>query len=541
MFDKYKPVELPDKVNEDSRKSRPAKVDDRLPAEAFVLGVSHGKQARAYPQDTLSKAGLIREEVDGQPWVVLWYAPTRTAAAYLPVASPVKKDGGKPRPVTLTMDEKAKTGMSPFVDKETGSRWDIAGRAVEGELKGWTLTWLDGTQVKWFAWSAEYPATSVYSKASRDEARLISGTAEFLRSVPKQFATLQAVDLAHRRVTLLLEGESLPRVWQVVPDAEIKVAGWWGRLEDLRIGDRVWVWCKTDRKKQPVAVSMLADELSEQDMHGAGVTLSAVDAKGLTLKPSKGSKGSNRTVPSARAEVYRGEAKAARDSLRVGEKVYIQSAGGQARLILDPAAFEARRAAQRAVLTKRWTEEGLPGTISFLHIFSGEMELMLDHEAMRWGRSLEPGVKVSLQADPPIAAVVREVGAWRERTRVRLVVNGRDQADLTVGERVRLKMPVPSSAVLEAQLPPDLDRPRSKEERVEWFLASIYCTCKIGGDGCTGHFYTLASCNPNGCGMPNRMRQVLREKIDRGLTDRQILEELREESGPTLLRPHLLP
>ena len=55
-----------------------------------------------------------------------------------------------------------KAGPAPFVDRETGSRWDIAGRAVEGGLKGWTLTWLDGTQVRWFAWAAEHPETSVY-------------------------------------------------------------------------------------------------------------------------------------------------------------------------------------------------------------------------------------------------------------------------------------------------------------------------------------------------------------------------------------------
>jgi hypothetical protein len=50
------------------------------------------------------------------------------------------------------------------VDKETGSRWDIAGRGVEGELKGWTLAWLESTQVKWFAWAAEYPETTIYGK-----------------------------------------------------------------------------------------------------------------------------------------------------------------------------------------------------------------------------------------------------------------------------------------------------------------------------------------------------------------------------------------
>jgi hypothetical protein len=167
MFDKYRPMELPTKVNQSSRKSRPSKVDGRLSAEAFVLGITHGSNARAYPLDTLAKAGLIQEEAGGQRWVVLWYGPTRTAAAYLTVAAPPGKATDKPRKLTLSLDRKNE--VAPFVDSETGSRWDIAGRAVEGKLKGWTLTWLDGTQVKWFAWSAEYPGTSVYNETSRKE------------------------------------------------------------------------------------------------------------------------------------------------------------------------------------------------------------------------------------------------------------------------------------------------------------------------------------------------------------------------------------
>src|SRR5262249_48859091 len=126
---------------------------------------------------------------------------------------------------------------------------------------------------------------------------------------------------------------------------------------------------------------------------------------------------------------------------------------------------------------------------------------------------------------------------------VRLVVHGTDQTDLSVGQRTRLKMTAPSEEVDTAQLPPDLDQPRTKPERVEWFLASIYCTCKVKGDGCTGHFYTLASCNPNACGMPNQMRKTVAALVDKGLTDKQIFEELlkMKEHGPDLLRAHLIP
>jgi hypothetical protein len=544
MFEKYRAVELPDKVNEDSRKSRSSRTDDRLAADSLVLGVTHGKDARAYPLEALTKAGIVREDVGGKSWVVLWHGPTRTAAAYLSMASPPKKEAGNPRPVTLDVD--AKGGETPFIDKETGSHWDIAGRAVAGQLQGWTLSWRDGMQVRWFAWSAEYPDTSVYGqrasgsgvKQPRGKARAIAGEAEFLRSIPKHFATLKAVDAARGLVTLLIEGESLPKVWQLVPDAEVKVLGWWGRLEQLRSGDRVWVWFKTDRRQQPVAVCMIADEPSEQDLHGPGVTIEAVPAGGLSLLPAKGAK---RLLQRAGAEVYRGAAKAAPETLRAGERVYVQSAGGAARVVLDPEAFEARRGEQKAALRQRWAREGLPGTATFVHVFSGEMELMLDHEAMRWGRSLEPGNQVRLQADPPIQAVVQQVRPWRERTLLRLVVHGQDLADLIVGQRLRLRIAPPSAAVDESTLPPDLNRPRSKEDRIEWFLASTYCTCGIGGDGCTGHFYTLASCNPNGCASPNHARQVLAQRIDKGLTDRQIFEQLLADQGPLLLRPHLRP
>lgn len=476
MFDKYQPRELPDKINEDSRKSRPAQADKRLPADTFVLGVHHEKQARAYPLQSLARVGLLRERVGEDDWVILWYEPTKTAAAYLPIAAPPKKEAGDRRTVTLELDRTVEG--APFVDKETKSHWDIAGRAVEGPLKGWTLTWLDGTQVKWFAWSAEYPQTSVYSVRRPEQPKARFGESEYLRSLPKRFATLRGIDAGRQRVTLLIEGESLAKVWPVTPDAEIKVSGWWGRLEQLHIGDRVWVWFSLDRHKQPMAVCMLADEMSEQDMHGKSLT--------------------------------------------------------------DAATFEKSRTEQRRLLAKRWEAEGLPGVVTFPHIFSGEIEVLLDHEAMRWGRSLQPGAQVSLQVEPAIPAIVRTVEAWRERTRLRLAIAGHDAAELRMGQRLCVKMPVPSREVQDGPLPSGLDRPRSKDERIEWLMASVYCTCGIGGDGCTGQFYTLANCNPNGCGMPKAMRKKLAQRIDQGLTDRQIIEQLLKEQGPTLLRPHLL-
>jgi hypothetical protein len=514
MFDKYRPLELPTKEDPDSTKSR-SEPDRRLPPDESVLGVWSGEAARTYPVSLLEPRGLLAEEVGGKPLVVLWEPRTRSASAYRPVASQPRKfkapepdatgvskpDEGVPVPPgtsvvpsrTITLELAPAPASGRFRDTETKSLWDVAGRCVEGELKGWTLEWVDSVQVKWFAWAAENPGTTVYSDPApsppdpNKKAKEVAGTAEFLRLLPKPFALVKAVDPQARTVTLLIDGEAEAKTWPVEPDAEVKVGGWWGRLGQIRPGDRVWLWLKLDRKKSPVSVVMLADEVSEFDMHGS----------------------------------LRKEAK---------EKPRFSSEE-----------VEARRAQQKQWLGKRWTEDGLPGTLTFHHVFSGELELALDHEAMRWGRSLTGGDVVHLQAEPPIKAVVRAVTPWRERTVVRLVVGELESSELKVGQRLALKMTPPPTAVEDSPYPPDIGRPRSKAERVEWFLASIYCTCGVSKDTCTGHFYTLASCNPNACGMPNHRREEIAKMIDRGLTDAQIFDELLREAGPLLVRPHLMP
>src|SRR5205814_2930421 len=123
------------------------------------------------------------DTMDGEPVVVLREPRTRTAAAYRPVASQPRKykaprpdaagvsppDEGEPVPPgTPAVPPRALTlaaGPAPgrFRDADTHSLWDVTGRCVEGELKGWTLEWLDGVPVKWFAWAAEYPQTTVYA------------------------------------------------------------------------------------------------------------------------------------------------------------------------------------------------------------------------------------------------------------------------------------------------------------------------------------------------------------------------------------------
>ena len=485
MFDKYKPQELPNEANADSVKTR-GKLDDRLPAEERILGVRFGDRAKAYALTMLAEPLFDEGRIITKHAAFL---PKATAPRKYVMPRPDPKTGvSPPNPGTPiggverpARDVTLKVVGGILTDTATGTTWDIAGRGQTGELKGWTLEPLESVACKWFAWSAEYPKTDLYADA-KAKARQIAGASEFLRLLPKPWATLKSVDAAARTVTLLLDGETEAKVWPLTPDAELRVNAYWGRLEQFQPGQRVWAWLKLDRAKKPVAVAMLADELSEWEFHAS----------------------------------YKKDAPPKFPDLEV------------------------KRREQAAWLSKRWDADGLPGSLSFAHVFSGEVEIMLDHEAIRRGRMLASGDVVHITADPPIRAVVKHVQPWRERTQVRLVVGELAAADLQLGQRLSLRVPE-AAFDPDAAYPPDIDRPRPKAERVEWFLASTYCVCGVGRDICTGMYYTLASCNPNGCAAPNDLRAELAAKIDAGASDRQIWDHLLKERGPRMLRPHLRP
>ena len=156
MYDKYKPVEFSGAHNENSLKTR-GPVDPRLPADTMVLGVWDGTRARAYPLDGLEKACVIHDLAEGKPRIVLWYAPMRTAAAYHQPwgTSGIKGDAGWIFKVDRPAD------AAEFTDERTARHWDITGRSADA---GPRLIWMDSVQVKWFAWAAEYPETSVFGK-----------------------------------------------------------------------------------------------------------------------------------------------------------------------------------------------------------------------------------------------------------------------------------------------------------------------------------------------------------------------------------------
>lgn len=364
-----------------------------------------------------------------------------------------------------------------------------------------------------------------------DADKITKDRASLLRTAQKPLATF--VGAERGQVRLVPDKETAEKAWAVDPEAEVRVQGWWGRLEDLAPGERVWAWVRLDRAGKPRAVFMIADELSEQDIHQVPYTLASLDVE-------KGEVALKRTLDRKNEQTRTLRLRAAADGLKPGDTVYVQTAGEEVRRIVNAEGLTALKEAQKARVEERLRKDGLPGTVTALHALIGEVEISFDHEGMRWARALKGGEIVRVNLESPIKAAVTEVRPWNERTRVSLVAVGRELADLSVGQRVKVAVPEPAADILRSKIPPDAGRPRDPAARAEWFLASTYCSCSIAGDGCTGMFYTLAACNSMKCGMPNRVRGFVRPLIQKGLPDSEILERMEEEYGPAIWKPHLL-
>ncbi|MBM4070913.1 MAG: DUF3179 domain-containing protein [Planctomycetes bacterium] len=178
MFAKYKPVEMPREVHADSLKSRLKKIDRRLPAEEMVFGLWTGKSAVALPISQMSKALQVIETLAG-PAVVLREPRTGSLGAYWPKAHQPRKwnaprpdkdgisppDRGVPLPIGAAVTPPVPVNLEVVAgkvrDRRTRTIFDVAGRGVDGPLAGWTLEPLDAVACKWFAWSAEYPGTTI--------------------------------------------------------------------------------------------------------------------------------------------------------------------------------------------------------------------------------------------------------------------------------------------------------------------------------------------------------------------------------------------
>lgn len=134
-----------------------------LPPMARVLTVDLDGEAVAYPYNVLEQNGVLNDVIAGQPVAVFWQPGVASALDSGSIAA--GRDVGTAAAFSAELDGRRLTFGSEngrIVDAETGSEWDILGRALAGELAGQQLAPVVGVNHFWFSWAAFKPQTRIY-------------------------------------------------------------------------------------------------------------------------------------------------------------------------------------------------------------------------------------------------------------------------------------------------------------------------------------------------------------------------------------------
>jgi hypothetical protein len=126
---------------------------DKLLPVARVLAVEIEEEAVAYPYDLLSEVNVINDTVGGQEIAVFWSSGTASALDTLQIAD--GRDVGTAISFSRLLNGSVLTfkydGQN-IVDDETGSTWDVLGKAISGELTGNQLEQVVSVNHFWFSW-----------------------------------------------------------------------------------------------------------------------------------------------------------------------------------------------------------------------------------------------------------------------------------------------------------------------------------------------------------------------------------------------------
>lgn len=141
--------------------------DSRLPPMERVVTVTLDGEDVAYPFSVLEEELVVNDTVGGRPVVVFFAPGTKSALDRATIAdsrgigaSGVFVPEVSGRRLTFRADGDA------IVDEETGSTWNVLGKAVDGELEGEALEPVVHADHFWFSWAVFKPDTRIYGVTS---------------------------------------------------------------------------------------------------------------------------------------------------------------------------------------------------------------------------------------------------------------------------------------------------------------------------------------------------------------------------------------
>ncbi len=148
----------------------PGKPDDRLAVKERVIGIGDTGDSVAVVRDSLVDRPPQELELDGRP-VVLLHRPGQVSALGGREISGGADIGtvGVYDPVLDGRHLHFVADADGFRDQETGSTWDVLGRARTGPLEGKSLEPVRHLDTFWFAWVTFHPETALLRAPFEDQ------------------------------------------------------------------------------------------------------------------------------------------------------------------------------------------------------------------------------------------------------------------------------------------------------------------------------------------------------------------------------------
>lgn len=136
--------------------------DNRMPEMTRVVGIRVGDESAAVVNSVLIERKVIRLELAGRSLVAFGSPGAASALDSSEIAR--GRDVGETGVFEASLDgrtlEFVFDGKS-FVDRQTGTQWNVLGRATAGSLRGKQLQPVEHVDTFWFAWAAFLPDTEI--------------------------------------------------------------------------------------------------------------------------------------------------------------------------------------------------------------------------------------------------------------------------------------------------------------------------------------------------------------------------------------------
>jgi hypothetical protein len=143
------------------------KTDERLRPMEKVVAIDLNGRSKAYPHTVTLKQRVIHDRI-GETDLVVFHADGAASAMDSSRIAESKEIGstGVFKPFANGKKLTFRYDKGEFVDNETGSRWNVFGKAVNGELKDAQLEQITHGDIFAFAWLVFKPETEIYKEAA---------------------------------------------------------------------------------------------------------------------------------------------------------------------------------------------------------------------------------------------------------------------------------------------------------------------------------------------------------------------------------------